>query len=228
MDLPIASIVGKPSWKQVLIELVATERIDPWDVDIVKVADGFFKIVREMEKMDFHLPANIILASAILLKYKSEAIRFVEPAPVEMEGEPLIVGDEGEIAPLTLKGRLPPKVPITLNELISEMEKVIKYDDIAQRPRKGTGVALEMVDLEFNTYDIEAEMNKLYARMKEEMDGESLVLFSSLVQGKDAQGVILTLSPLLHLANEKAVMLKQDKMWGEIFIKVNGWNPGAL
>ena len=78
MDLPITSIVAKPSWKQVLIELVMTERLDPWNIDIVVVADSFFNYVKKMEKFDFHIPANIILASAILLKYKSNAIRFYE------------------------------------------------------------------------------------------------------------------------------------------------------
>jgi hypothetical protein len=81
MDLPLTSIVGKPSWKQLLIELVITEKVDPWDVDIVKVSDGFFRMVKQMEKVDFHIPANIILASAILLKYKSNALRiWIEPA----------------------------------------------------------------------------------------------------------------------------------------------------
>ena len=226
MDLPLASMVRKPSWKQLLVELVVTEKLDPWDIDIIKVAEGFTKMVAQMKQLDFHIPANIILASAILLKYKSNALKiYEEPEPIE-EVEPLELADEGEIPPLQIKARIPPKVPITLNELISEMEKVIKYDDEAHvkkiriKPR-------EIVNIELPEYDIEKEMGKLYSRMKTEMDTESLVLFSALTKDKGPKEVILTLSPLLHLAQEKAIGLRQDEFWGEIFIKVNGWNPSA-
>lgn len=227
MDLPLTSIVGKPSWKQLLIELVITEKLDPWDIDIVKVSDGFFGMVKQMEKVDFHIPANIILASAILLKYKSNALRMwtepqmeeVMPESIEMDGE--------EIPILSLKPRLPPRGPITLDELIIEMERVIKYDD-AERPRKQVSNIPAVFEFPVPDYDIEAEMHKLYSRMKGEADEEGLVLFSRLVEGKTTQETILTLAPLLHLAQEKAVGLRQDKWWGEIFIKVNGWNPGAL
>ncbi|MEM4272147.1 MAG: segregation/condensation protein A [Candidatus Bilamarchaeaceae archaeon] len=227
MDLPLTSIVGKPSWKQVLVELVITEKLDPWDIDIVKVSDAFFGMVKQMEKVDFHIPANIILASAILLKYKSNALRaWTEPPAMEAEGEPIEAAG-GEIPLLLLKPRIPPRGPITLGELILEMEKAMKYDEI-ERPRKPAQRAPEIIELAAPDYDIEAEMCSLYSRMKGEADEEGLVLFSRLVKGKSAQETILTLAPLLHLAQEKAVGLRQDKWWGEIFIKVNGWSPGAL
>ncbi|MCP4646647.1 MAG: segregation/condensation protein A [bacterium] len=223
MDLP--SIVRKPSWKQLLIDLVVTEKLDPWDIEIVAVADGFMKMVKEMEKFDFHIPANIILASAILLKYKSNALRmYEEPEEIEMPPEPIAM--EGEIPALQIKARIPPKAPITLNELIGEMERVIKYDD-EENVRKPKIKPREIMEIPIPDYDIEKEMEKLYSKMKAEMDGENLVLFSTLVKQKTPRDTILTLSPLLHLAQEKAVGLKQDKFWGEIFIKVNGWSPSA-
>lgn len=226
MDLPLASIVRKPSWKQLLIDLVVTDKLDPWDIDIVKVAEGFTKMVAQMKQLDFHIPANIILASAILLKYKSNALRsYNEPEPIE-EAEPLELADEGAIPPLQIKARIPPKVPITLNELISEMEKVIKYDD-EERVKKIRIRPREIITIDLPEYDIEKEMEKLYSRIKTEMDTESLVLFSTLTKDKTPKEVILTLSPLLHLAQEKAIGLRQDEFWGEIFIKVNGWNPSV-
>jgi len=227
MDLPLASMVRKPSWKQLLIELVLSEKLDPWDIDIIKVAEGFTKMVGDMKQLDFHVPANIILASAILLKYKSNALRiYDEPEPIEEEEEIFDVVDEGEIPQLQIKSRIPPKVPITLNELISEMEKVIKYDD-PERVPKIRIKPRETVNLELSEYDIEKEMEKLYLRMKNQMDSESLVLFSALIKDKQPKEVINTLAPLLHLAQEKAIGMRQDEFWGEIFIKVNGWTPSA-
>ncbi|MBD3397649.1 hypothetical protein GF412_00750 [Candidatus Micrarchaeota archaeon] len=228
MDLPLTSIVRKPSWKQLLVDLVISEKLDPWDIDIVAVADGFMKTVKDMEKFEFHVPANIILASAILLKYKSNALRmYEEPEEIEMPPEPIEVEGEGDIPPLQIKARIPPKAPITLNELIVEMERVIKYDDEEHMNRKPRIKPREVIEMPLPEYDIEKEMGKLYSKMKQEMDGENLVLFSELVKQKTPKETILTLSPLLHLAQEKAVGLRQDRFWGEIFIKVNGWNPSA-
>ncbi|MFP3949475.1 MAG: segregation/condensation protein A [Candidatus Micrarchaeia archaeon] len=226
MDLPLTSIVRKPSWKQLLMELVTSEKLDPWDIDIVAVADGFNKMVKEMEKFDFSVPANVILASAILLKYKSNALRIIEEEPEEIpEPEPVEVGDE-QVPQLRIKSRIPPKVPLTLNQLISEMEKVIKYDEAEPKPRLPKKTR-EVMEIPLPDYDIEKEMEKLYSRMQNEKDSEDLVLFSRLVKEKTPKETILTLSPLLHLAQEKAVGLRQDRFWGEIFIKVNGWNPSA-
>lgn len=225
MDLP--SIVRKPSWKQLLCELVVSEKLDPWDIDITRVADGFFKMVKSMEKTDFHIPANIILACAILLKYKSNALRvFEEPAEAFEEPEPLVFEDEGEIPALRIKARIPPKAHISLDELIGEMEKAMKYDDVEMAPRV-RAKHRETVEITLPDYDIEKEMKDLYSRMENKADSEGLVLFSSLVSKSTPVETVLTLAPLLHLAQEKAVGLKQDAMWGEIFIKVNGWTPGA-
>lgn len=218
MDLPITSIVAKPSWKQVLIELVMTEKLDPWNIDIVVVADSFFNYVKKMEKFNFHIPANIILACAILLKYKSNAIRFY--AEPQLEALPVEEPAEGALPELTLSWRIPPKRQITLNELMGEMERVIKYDS-AERPKK---VAAQMptLELDLDNYDIESEIDKLYSRLKGGADSEGIVLFSSLVNGGGAEGVVSAITPLLHLAQRKSIFLRQDKFFGEIFINVEG------
>ncbi|MFA5412308.1 MAG: hypothetical protein WC350_03110 [Candidatus Micrarchaeia archaeon] len=213
----ITSMVEKPSWKQLLIELVMTEKLDPWNIDIVTVADSFYSHVKKMEKFDFRIPANIILACAILLKYKSNSIRFyAEPVPEEM-GE-LPAEAEEAIQPLTLSWRIPPKRQITLQELVDEMERVIKYDT-TERPKK-IAAPLPVMDLKLDNYDLEGEMVRLMGRMKTSADQEGLVLFSSLVNGGGSEGVISTITPLLHLAQRKSIFLRQDKFFGEIFINL--------
>lgn len=218
MDLPITSIVAKPSWKQVLIELVMSEKLDPWNIDIVVAADSFFNYVKRMEKFDFHIPANIILACAILLKYKSNAIRFYTE-PQLMEAPPTDE-PEGAVPELRLSWRIPPKRQITLNELMGEMERVIKYDS-AERPKK-VAAQLPTMELDLDNYDIESEIDRLHARLKGDADSEGIVLFSSLINGGGAEGVVSTITPLLHLAQRKSVYLRQDKFFGEIFINLNG------
>jgi len=222
MDLPITSIVAKPSWKQVLIELVMSEKLDPWNIDLVKAADSFYNHVKKMEKFDFHIPANIILACAILLKYKSNAIRFyAEPQLIEA---PPVEEPEGAVPELSLSWRIPPKRQITLNELMGEMERVIKYDS-AERPKK-VAAQLPTIELDLDNYDIESEIDKLHARLKGDADSEGIVLFSSLINGGGAEGVVSMITPLLHLAQRKSIYLRQDKFFGEIFINLNNETNG--
>jgi chromatin segregation and condensation protein Rec8/ScpA/Scc1 (kleisin family) len=168
------------------------------------------------------VPANIILACAILLKYKSNAIRFYdEPAPVE-DAMPVEASEE-PVQPLTLSWRIPPKRQITLQELVDEMERVIKYDTM-ERPKK-TVAPLPMMDLKLDNYDLEGEMVSLLGRIRGGADTEGIVLFSSLVNGGGADGVISTMTPLLHLAQRKSILLRQDKFFGEIFINLGEGAP---
>ncbi|MEW5996720.1 MAG: segregation/condensation protein A [Candidatus Micrarchaeota archaeon] len=214
----LTTIVAKPSWKQVLAELVISEKLDPWNIDIVVVADSFFGYVKRMEKFDFHIPANIILACAILLRYKSNALRFFEepqpagPAPDEQAADPM--------PELSLSIRIPPRRQITLNELMEEMERVIKYDS-RERP-KNVAAQLPTLELDLDNYDMESEIDKMYARLKGGADSEGIIVFSSLVNGGGAEGIVSALTPLLHLAQRKSVCLRQDRFFGEIFINVNG------
>ncbi|HNT60525.1 MAG TPA: hypothetical protein PKJ97_00945 [Candidatus Bilamarchaeaceae archaeon] len=221
---PITAMVEKPSWKQLLIELVMTEKLDPWNIDIVTVADSFYGHVKKMEKFDFHIPANIILACAILLKYKSNSIRFYEePAMPEMADAPAEPG-EGEIQPLTLSWRIPPKRQITLQELVDEMERAIKYDT-EERPKR-VAAPPPPLELEIDNYDLEGEMDRLMGKMRESADSEGIVLFSRLVNGGGCGGIISTITPLLHLAQRKSVLIRQDKFFGEIFINLGGCAEG--
>ena len=120
----LESIVSKPTWKEILLELIDTKRLEPWKIDIVQIADNYMKKIREMEKISLVIPANIILAASILLRYKSEYLRFEEPVQVIV---PLEEGAEFEEMPqLELSARIPPKRQITLDELIQEMEKIIR------------------------------------------------------------------------------------------------------
>ena len=215
----IHSIVEKPTWKQMLLELIDRNRIDPWDVDIGLIADGFMKKVKEMKKLDFAVQANVILAAAILLKYKSEYLKCltIEEQPfVEYPAEEAEFAEE-EIPQLTLVSRIPPKRQITLNELVGEMEKIIKYDT-TERVKIPRGAVSEVIDFEIMEEDIEKRMGDVLERIREKSDDTGWSLFSNILSERTSNEIIYTLLALLHLAQMKTVNIKQDRFFGEIFI----------
>lgn len=217
----LEDMVGKPTWREVLLALISSNKIDPWNIDLVTLADAFLVKVKELEKVDFFLQANVILAAAILLKYKSEYLRLISQPPIEMlpETESFHVGPE-EIPILSFSSRIPPRRPITLEELMQEMEKIIKYDDpnrlLNKVPRGGI---TETVDFEVSEHDVERDMAAILERVGQLSDHDGLSLFSRLTSGYEAQAVVYTLLCLLHLVQEGNLSLSQDEMFGEIFIR---------
>ncbi|MEW6748594.1 MAG: ScpA family protein [Candidatus Micrarchaeota archaeon] len=217
------TMVSKPTWKDILLELISSNRIDPWNIDLAALADAFIRRVREMESMDFVLQANVILAASILLKYKSESLKALsyQSDLTEYEEAPDPALNEAEEFPqLTLSSRIPPKRQVTIDELITEMERFIHYDE-SERVRIPRGAIVDTVDLDLGERDIEKDMADTLSLVEKNADGTGWALFSSIVRGRDMQGMVYTLLCLLHLVCEGSLDIKQDEMFGEIFIHLN-------
>jgi segregation and condensation protein A len=213
----LESMVAKPTWKDILLELIAGNRIDPWNIDLVDLSDAFIKKVREMERMDFAVQANVILAASILLKYKSNYLKMLS---VQSE-LPSFIPEETPHAPeevpqLTLSSRIPPKRQVTLEELIAEMEKIIKYDQ--EKVRIPRGSIVETLDMELPERNIESDMEKVLGLIRSNTDSEGWSLFSGIRKGADLQETVYLLLCLLHLVQLGSIDIRQDDLFGEIFI----------
>ena len=123
------------------------------------------------------------------------------------------------IPDLAISSRIPPKRQITLNELMQEIEKAIKYETNDKRLIKSSEIT-EFVDLNINQFDIEKKMEEILFDVKENVDSEGLALFSRLVRGKKSIEVIYSLLSLLHLTQKEKLDLYQDELFGEIFIRL--------
>ncbi|MFA6530932.1 MAG: segregation/condensation protein A [Candidatus Micrarchaeia archaeon] len=220
--IDLERIVEKPTWRQILMDLIIAERLDPWNIDIIKISDGFLKRVREMKKLDLLVPANVILASAILLRYKSSYLRLYEPQP-ELVMAPSEEGSsEDETIPqLVLSSRIPPKRQITMEELEGEIERVIKYDG-APYVQKHKGGIEEFMDFKITGEDIEKKMDEIYERINMNKDENGWALFSVIVKDYQTIDTVYTLLSILHMTQKEVLDIKQDKIFGELLIHVNG------
>ncbi len=59
------------TWQTVIHELVKTEQMDPWDIDISKLAKRYMETLKVLQEHSFSISGKMILASAILLKLKA-------------------------------------------------------------------------------------------------------------------------------------------------------------
>jgi|YelNatPaOPRAMG01_1025707.scaffolds.fasta_scaffold03197_14 segregation and condensation protein A len=214
-SLDIEKMVEKPTWRTVLVELITTKKLDPWDIDISALTEGFLEKIKEMQKVELEVPANIVLACAILLKFKS---LYLPITTDEQNGneEQAVLPEMGPIPQLEIVSRIPPRKPITLNELLEEMERVMKYE------KKGVAktVQLEEVFYEIEHRNMQEEMEAVLSLLISKMDSEGWVMFSSIIDGGEPKEIVRKLLPILHLSQEEKLDLRQDEYFGEIFIRV--------
>jgi len=219
-DINLEKIVSQPTWRDILMELVATEKLDPWNIDVVEISEQYIIKIKNMKSMDLRIPANLILAAAIMLRFKSDALQLEEEEQV-VASEVFV--DESlppvEIPMLELRTRIPPKRKVTLDELLVAMEKV--FDDQKKREEHTQNVDIPAVmNIKLPEFDIDDRMNEVYQRAKKLADKEGLVTFSQLIRERTREEIVFTLLPLLFLVQNGKVKLFQEKIFAEIFIQI--------
>jgi segregation and condensation protein A len=133
---------------ELLVHLAKTGEIDPWNIDIVQVADQYLQAVAELKESDLKITGKTLLYLAILLRMKSDqlaGINYLNPPEDEFPDdmlEPDFMDDGKIIQPKfsfrsldeVIKRRTSTKQPrirtVTLEDLIRELEK---YEELEKR-----------------------------------------------------------------------------------------------
>jgi len=208
------------SWKDMLYEIIST--LDPWDVNIIELASRYSKKVDEMQKMDFHVPANVMLVSSILLRMKADVLHFsdLESSEGEFDYDDYDYSDnefnenldlELEI-PIVIKPKRVPKRKVTAIELIAAIQEVMK-EKIKEVRNKKIKFENMVIPLE---PDIKKLVEEIYNKILKILKKKESVTFSEITKKReDKLRVFLS---LLYLSNKQKLKLQQKKMFEEIFI----------
>jgi len=62
------------TWHTIIHELVKSEQLDPWNIDISLLSQRFLETIKKMQEMNFFISGKVLLASALLLKMKSDKL----------------------------------------------------------------------------------------------------------------------------------------------------------
>jgi len=224
-NIDLVDLVDQPAWKTILIELVKSEKMNPWDIDIIGLANRYLVKIQAMEKTDLKLPANAILASAILLKLKARAIRI---SSIEEEDELTEQISEKEIQfleenlPELRHGRQSRQGKITLDQLVSNIESILERT----KNKKNIFREKDIPDFKvvINEKDIEARIETVMQKINERLDSRGIARFSQLPETQTPKEMIYFFLPMLFLANKQKIRIWQDIFWEEIFIALAGEN----
>jgi segregation and condensation protein A len=216
MDL--VDLIDQPAWKTILLDLVETEKMNPWDIEVVSLAEKYLKKISELQGNNLRVPANAILACAILVKTKSKYLKLSsldeEETKVELtpEQKALMLNQ----IPDLLAGRVAREGRMTLDELVSSIEDIIQRTT----PRKGAARNIPRMEINFDSSSIEEKMQEILDLITKKVDSQGIVLFDDLLENKEIDSVVETFLPVLFLMNNGKIIAYQNEFFGEIFVKL--------
>jgi segregation and condensation protein A len=218
-EFSLEELVKNATWRELLVELVEKERIDPWAVDLARIVDGYIAAVKRMRVLDLHVPANIMLAASILLRMKSDSLTVFEPPQEPVEEQVQVGRVIPEVEALVPRNRMQPGRKVSLQELMDALNDAMKITE--KRAVIATERATPM-DFPVVKEDIDEKISAAYMLIKSNADKEGMVSFSQISKRYDTlTSVVVDLFvPMLFLAHRKSVALMQEKFFDDIFIKL--------
>ncbi len=216
-------ILEKESWEEIIYQIVSLEQIDPWNVDLVKLTEGFLRFIRSSKQLDFRIPAKIIFVAAILLRLKSNYLSiFEEQSAVEevLEQEKPFVdlGIDPNMVKLGLPMKRIPKRQVTMDELIVSLKKALTVRErkVERKHRIRARLRAELRAEEDITKRIEKIMADIERRMQ--IAGKGKLKFRDLVEKWERSEVVDHFIPILHLEKNQKISTEQEEFFKEILI----------
>jgi segregation and condensation protein A len=218
----LVGLIEQPAWKTILITLVKSERMDPWNIDIKVLAEKYLQKIRSLNSTDLRLPANAILASAILLKFKARALRLPSlEEDEELRIKSLMTEEEllGGMMPELISPNLVREGKVSLDMLVQSIEEILdKTKSKVLRERDGRD--RPVFNLPFAGLNMEAKMKEFLELSRARADETGLTRFSTIVHGRETNEVVEYFLALLFLINQKELSAWQESLFGEIFVSV--------
>jgi len=231
--LELISEKDEITWQRVLYELVKSEEMDPWDIDISALTKKYIEIVKKLKDPDFRVSGKVLLAAAILLKIKSTKllnedlsdldrllIESEEQLPDELDLEDAPVHrEDGEKVPLIPRTPQPRKRKVSIYDLVDALEKAL---EVKQR-RVLNSIPSRGVQIPKKTRDITEVIREVYSKIKMFFykNNKNRVIFSQLVPNSKKEDKVFTFIPLLHLTTQRKINIEQQEHFGEIEIMLN-------
>jgi segregation and condensation protein A len=223
-------------WQEIIHDLINTEQLDPWDIDISVLAKRYLERVEQFEEQNYLISSKVLLAAALLLRIKSEVLlskymksideiifgRKDEPAKKALET--FDFGDD--IPELFPKSPMPRMRKVTLNELVESLNKAIITENRRIKRefvRKDLMREISIV-IPKRRYFISDRINEVYEKISgyflKNPDEKRIPL--SRISGSSRDDRIMTFVSALHLENQGKIWIEQEVYFGEIYL----WDRG--
>lgn len=219
-------------WQEIIYDLINTEQLDPWNVDITVLTNMYIKKIQEFEDEDYFISSKVLLAAALLLRIKSEILlnEYIKSIDEILFGKKekkenileRIELDE-EIPELIPKSPIPRFRRVTLKELVESLNKAIITEN--RRIRKEiinkNAFREASIALPKRRYASRNKIKEIYEKLFEYLNGnnrKSIPFLELIGNDKGKEEKIISFSSLLHLEDQKKIWIHQDKHFGEMHL----------
>jgi len=218
------------SWQSIIYDLINSEQLNPWDIDLSLLSQKFLEKVRALEEANFFVSSKVLFAAALLLRIKSEIlletdIQSLDDILFGKKEEKKYVQErielDEEIPNLVIRTPLPRFKKVTLDELMSALGNAIKTETrriqkvaLTRQQEFETALSLpkKRININESIKGVHAKLEDVFKNRKER------VAFSDIAGKDDNEKRVATFVPLLHLDNQHKVWLEQEKHFDEIWI----------
>jgi len=217
-------------WQEIIYDLINTEQLNPWDIDIIILSDKYLVKIKEMEETDFFVSSKVLLAASLLLRIKSEILlnQYIKSIDEILFGKKdstktvleRIELDE-EIPELIPRSPMPRFKKVTLKELMESLNKAITTEN--RRIKKDITLknafresSFSLPKRKFSIKDKIAEvfrnLTDLYRERK-----EGRITYAEFVK-ESKEEKLFSFLPLLYLEDQKKIWLDQKIPFEDIHI----------
>jgi segregation and condensation protein A len=205
----------------ILFDLLRLHRVKPWDVDITNLLNAFLAEMKKSGYIDFSASGTALLSSSVVHRMKSELVLKMEEPP-----KPPVARPDVEV---------PPPLPFPLRfeytstsvaEILRTLQQVLENEKtvLAKKPFVLSPPSVfEQLD-EFLA-NIQENIENFYAELiKLSIRGLPLS-FKDLVKGQTFLEAVRIFIMLLFLANDKKILLTQDDLGSDLFVRLGEVSP---
>ena len=223
----------KLSWQEIIYDLINSEQLDPWDIDLSTLSQKYLEKIRELEEADFLLGSKVLLVASYMLRIKSDLLvsHYIKNLDDILFGRKeeeqrkleLPDFDEDEIPELIPRTPLPRFKKVSIQELINALNTAIKTEDRREIKRKDEIEANERIQLYMpkQSISLSQRIKRINERIGSIFAKQEKIKFSEF-SGPKKQDKLDHFIPLLHLDTRNKLWLQQEKHLDEIWIHKNG------
>ncbi|HLC31306.1 MAG TPA: hypothetical protein VJK51_01425 [Candidatus Nanoarchaeia archaeon] len=218
------------SWQSIIYDLINTEQLSPWDIDLSVLSARYLEKIRALEEANFFVSSKVLLAAALLLRMKSEilieqdleeldAVLYGRKKDAKSYVQDRLELDE-EIPNLIPRTPLPRFKKVTLHELMAALGKALKTETrrikrvvLLKQQEIETGLSLPRPKI-----NLREQIGVVYKKLRDHFAAKDEKLAFSSLSGSTIEEKLAHFIPLLHLENQQKVWLEQESHLEEIYV----------
>lgn len=212
------------SWEQVVYDIIASQGMDPWNLDLNTLSQSFLSYMNKIQELDFRIPAKYVIISSVILRMKSENLKLLDipSADGTEEVDDYLDGQQAPSLPIfnlglfSLQESRRPSKQIMVSDLILSLKKALgaqEMRELRMAAAKST-IKISADSIIDRINSVYKKINSLFSSAKNEE-----VPFSNVVEKWERKAVVENFLPLIYLDNEKKINCRQEQFFDEIYIK---------